>query len=159
MTDYSKQLAFIATTEEPKKLRVMITTARNVGADDVAEAATQRLYVLEPQEDPASMEHDFFQTMTALELVLSEERGKLVRLSPTRQRVAREGVAQVLQSLALEDEPDERYTMLLERGLPELTTEAVILRHRDRFSTDAFKAAKERLINSGVSMRDLPTRR
>ncbi len=42
--------------------------------------------------------------------------------------------------------------MLIERGMPELTGEAIVVRHSDRFSDDVVAAARRRLNDVGYSV-------
>jgi hypothetical protein len=46
--------------------------------------------------------------------------------------------------------------MLLERNLPELTGEAIILRHAERFEPFVVEAARNRLVKAGVDIGKLP---
>jgi hypothetical protein len=46
--------------------------------------------------------------------------------------------------------------MLLERNMPELTGEAIVLRHARRFDTEVVAAARQRLEMAGVDMAMLP---
>jgi hypothetical protein len=45
--------------------------------------------------------------------------------------------------------------MLLERGLPELTGEAIVLRHPQLFRRTAVEAARARLVEAGVTAPDI----
>ena len=65
----------------------------------------------------------------AFEYTLSEERGKNTRLSRTRQKVAKAGVVQTLSDWAAGSQETKGFRMLLERGMPEFTGEAITLRH------------------------------
>jgi hypothetical protein len=46
----------------------------------------------------------------------------------------------------------------LDRGMPELTGEAVILRHTDLFDPEVVAAARTRLVAAGVDVDQLPAR-
>ncbi len=124
MTDNSKVIAIIDSSSDPKQLRRFIENARRMKAPDVRDAAFRRLVEILPEEEPGSVEHDFWRSIHALEQVLLEERGKTVRLSRTRQKIARVGVMQTLRDFAAKKSPTQGFEMLLERGMPELTGEA-----------------------------------
>ncbi len=158
MTDNSKAIAIIDSSSDPKQLRRFIENARRMNAPDVRVAAFRRLVEILPEEEPGSVEHDFWRSIHALEQVLLEERGKTVRLSRTRQKIARVGVMQTLRDFAVKKSPSQGFEMLLERGMPELTGEAVILRHTDLFDPEVIAAARTRLVAAGVDVELLPAR-
>jgi hypothetical protein len=152
MSDPEKILGLIATCDDPEKLRSWIINARKGGEDRVADAAFRRLVSVLPKEKPGTVEHDFWQTIHAFEHVLSEERGKTTRLARTRQKVARVGEVQTLKDWALRSKSTDGFTMLLERNMPELTGEAIVLRHAHQFGADVLAAAKQRLARAGVDI-------
>jgi hypothetical protein len=102
------------------------------------------------------VEHDFWQTIHAFEHVLSEERGKTTRLSRTRQKVARAGVVQTLHDWAMSAKSTDGFDMLLERNIPELTGEAIVLRHALQFGAEVVAAAKRRLEAADIDLATLP---
>tara|TARA_R110000751_G_scaffold8822_6_gene34081 strand:- start:5450 stop:5968 length:519 start_codon:yes stop_codon:yes gene_type:complete len=157
MIGRQKILDRIADCTDPDKLKNWIANARREGAEDVEKAAFKQLISIAPSEAPGTVEHDFWQTIHAFEYVLSDERGKTTILSRTRQKVARVGVEKTLTDWALNTKKTEGFTMLLERNMPELTGEAIILRHPRKFDSDVVSAARERLHKAGVDV-DLLTR-
>jgi len=156
MSDPAKILSLIATCDDPEKLRSWITNARKGGDNRIADAAFRRLISVLPKEKPGTVEHDFWQTIHAFEHVLSEERGKTTRLARTRQKVARVGEIQTLKDWALSSKSTDGFTMLLERNMPELTGEAIVLRHAKQFGADVLAAANQRLVQAGVDTSALP---
>ena len=155
MTDHAKILEFIARCNEPDKLRALIKNARDQGGILVADAAFRKLVSLVPSERPGTIEHDFWQTVHAFEYVLAEERGRTTRLTRTRQKVAKVGVRQTLKDWALSGKDTEGFKMLLERGMAELTGEAIVLRHAPSFEPLVVEAARERLSQAGVDVDSL----
>jgi hypothetical protein len=158
MTDNSKAIAIIDSSNDPDQLRRFIENAQRMNFPEVREAAFRRLVEIMPDEEPGTVEHDFWRSIHALEEVLREERGKTVRLSRTRQKIARVGVMQTLSDLATSKTPAKGFEMLLERNMPELTGEAVVLRHKDLFDTDVVAAARTRLEVAGVDADQLPAK-
>ncbi len=156
MVDNTKILSCISECNDSEKLRTWIKNARTRKETRIADAAFRRLISLVPSERPGSVEHDFWQTVHAFEFTLSEERGKTVRLARTRQKVARIGVIETLKDWALSDKRTEGFEMLLERGMPELTGEAIVLRHPDKFDENVQAAARARLVEAGVDVTKLP---
>ena len=76
MTDHTQILALIAACNDAGTLRNWISNARSRGEIAVADAAFRRLIAILPEEEPGTIEHDFWQTIHAFEQVLSDERGK-----------------------------------------------------------------------------------
>jgi hypothetical protein len=154
MSANSKILASIAKCDDPKLLRTWIENAEKKKDPVIADAAFRRLVSLVPAEKKGTVEHDFWQSIHALEFVLSKEKGKTTRLSRTRQKINRVEVVQTLKDLALSKKPSAGFAMLIERGMPELTAEAVILRHPKTFDEEVCAAAHERLVSAGVDIRN-----
>ena len=157
MADEFKMLKFIEQCEDPEKLKSLGKNARDRGSSKVAEAAFRKLISVLPSERPGTVEHDFWQTVHAFELALSDERGKTTRLARTRQKVGRVGVIQTLKDWALTKTETDGFRMLLERGMPELTGEAIVLRHSNRFEPEIVAAARKRLEDAGVDVNRLPS--
>lgn len=149
--DESKMLAFVASCDDPEKLRTIEENARKRGADTLADAAFHRRVSVLPSEQPGTVEHDFWRSVHTLEAVRTEERGRKTLLSRTRRKVDRVGVRQTLADWALKPEKTTGFDMLLERNRSELLGEAVILRHPDEFETDVVVAARTRLEASGAA--------
>jgi hypothetical protein len=159
MIDHSNILTVIATCDDVEKLRTIIKNARARNATDVADAAFRKLISLVPSERPGTAEHDFWRTVYAFEHILTEERGKTTRLARTRQKVARVGAIQTLIDWALSDKETDGFKMLLERNMPELTGEAIVLRHSERFEPNVVSAARKRLSEAQVDVDSLSQRK
>lgn len=154
--DDAKLLAQIEACDDATKLRSWINNARRSARQDIADAAFLKLVSILPKEEPGTVAYDFWQTIHAFEHVLSDERGKTTRLARTRQKVARVGEVQTLRDWALSAKSTDGFSMLLERRMPELTGEAIILRHSDQFDKEVVAAARKRLQAAGVNIAALP---
>ncbi len=152
MGAHEKILTLIAACDEPDKLRTWIKNARDKSEPVIAEAAFRRLIAILPKEKPGTVEYDFWQTIYAFEQVLSDERSKTTRLARTRQKVARVGEVQTLKDWAVSEKSTDGFTMLLERNMPELTGEAIVLRHASHFDVSVVAAARNRLEQAGVDV-------
>lgn len=148
--DHTKILAFIDGCEDKTKLKTLLENARKQGVKEVEDAAFRKLVSIAPEGVSEPLERDFWRTIHAFELVLKEERGKTVLLSRTRQKVARAGVSATLEDWA-HGKQTQGFDMLIERGMPELTGEAIVLRHPDQFSAEAVESARRRLADIGYS--------
>jgi hypothetical protein len=145
----------IEAATEPAALRRIMDNAERLGARAVYSAAFRRFADLSAEGEPGSIEHDFWRAIHALEAALSTERGKTTRLSRTRQKLARAGTMQTVADLASAPKPSDGFAMLIERGMWELTAEALVLRHTDRFSPETVDAARARLTAAGCDTQSL----
>lgn len=155
MTEHGKIIALIQACSDVAKLENWISNAEREGAADVADAARRRRIEVEAStrvddsNDPLVL--DFWKSITALEFALSEERGKTIRLSRTRQKIARVGVQKTLADLTLKSTPSDGYYLLRDREMLDLSAEAVVLRFQDRFDGDVIDAARNRLAADSFS--------
>jgi hypothetical protein len=155
--DHSKIIAAIEVKSGPASLRQLMKNVAAQGVTAVHAAAFRRLVEILPEEEPGTVEHDFWRTIFAFEQLLRKERGKTVLLSRTRQKLKRVGVMQTLNDFATATATTQGFDMLIARSLPELTGEAVILRHEDKFEPEVVAAASARLAAAGVDVAALLT--
>ena len=155
MSNHAKILASIAGSTDADQLRRFRENAQRMGVTAVADAAFRRLIEVIPEQAPESIEHDFWMTIHAFEEVLRDERKKTVRLSRTRQKIGRVGVKQTLIDFATSKAPTDGFNMLIERGLPELTGEALVLKHSESFDPGVQSSARQRLEDAGVDITKL----
>ncbi|MDO9338880.1 MAG: hypothetical protein Q7T61_21000 [Caulobacter sp.] len=151
MTDHSKLFAFIARCESPADLKEMIRKGRLQNEQALADAAFNRLITIAPAANPGTLEHDFWRTVAAFEQLRTEYNGKTTLLSRTRQKVAKVGEQALLAEWA-RSKPTTGFEMLLEMRRPDLTGEAIVLRHPDRFTEAERAAATDRLVAAGVEV-------
>ena len=155
--DTSRILAFIAACEDEKQLGTLIVNARRQGATDVEQAAFRRLIALNPIDaSQSAVDRELWQTIKAFEHLLSTERGRTTRLSRTRQKLGRDSAHDTLAQWALAKKETEGFAMLIARGLPQLTGEAIVLRHAGEFEPAVVEAARTRLEKAGVDVAALP---
>lgn len=150
MAEHQKILDYIARCEDPKELRSLLANARNQAVKDVEDAAFLKLIAIVPEVRPGSLDHDFWRMVQAFEHIRSEENGRRTLLSRTRQKVRRVGVAQTLIDWATAKKVTVGFAMLMDLGLPELTGEAIVLRHSGAFSDEVVAAARARLAGAGA---------
>jgi hypothetical protein len=148
-------IALIKGETDPDALRRWIANGRREGSSLVEREAFERLCFIQPEATPGTVEHDVWQSIHALEEMLREERGKTVRLSRTRQKITRDGEAKTASDLTLKDQASAGFSDLIDRNCPELTFEAVVLRHPKTFDDEAQTAARSRLEDAGVNVENL----
>ena len=148
--DRSRVLNNIAQCDDPTKLRQYMKNARQRGADDVYHAAFHQLISVQPSAQLGTVAHDVWRTIYAFEELLKEERGKTVRLSRTRQKIRRDGEVKTVTDLTLKAEPSAGFHMLKDRGILELSFEALVVARADHFPNDVVDAASDRLESHGV---------
>ncbi len=160
MADVTKQeraaLDRIGTLDDPARLRALIVNAKSLKSEVVERAAFQRLCHVQPEADPGTVEHDVWQSIHALEEMLREARGKTVRLTRTRQKIGRDGEAKTASDLTLKPDASTGFDDLVRFQLPELTFEAVVLRHPGTFEEATLDAARARLEKAGITADALP---
>jgi hypothetical protein len=150
MTDdhVERALRTIERCDDPKKLQQIMHNARERGATVVRDAAFRRLCAVKPSAEPGTLEHAVWQSIFALEEVLRDERSKTTLLSRTRQKIGRDGEHKTVRDLVLKG-ASAGFDMLIERGMPDLTFEALALKFPTRFDADVIKASKARLEKAG----------
>jgi hypothetical protein len=148
-------LARIPDMTDPERLRAVIANARRQNVPDVERAAFARLCEIAPAAAPGTIAHDVWKSIGALEEMLRDERGKTVRLSRTRQKIARDGEVKTAADLTLRTTASDGFNDLIARGHPGLTFEAVVLRHPGSFAPDVRDAAAQRLTASGIDVSTL----
>jgi hypothetical protein len=145
-----RALELVARTDDPKALSTLAKNARQEGNFEVERAARLRLYALLPSNEPGTIEHDVWQSIFGLEDALSDERGKTIRLSRTRQKIAKDGEVKCVADLIL-GKTSKGFQLLEERKMLTLSFEAVALRHPEKFSDSVLSAANERLSSAGYN--------
>lgn len=149
--DVSDALERVSRSTNPKELASIAKNAARLGVLEVKRAAERRLFAVLPSADPTTLEHSVWQSIHALEAALTDERGRTTRLSRTRQKITRDGEHKTVADLVL-GKMSDGFTMLIERDLPDLTFEAVALKHEAEFGADVLEAAKRRLSEAGVDL-------
>ena len=149
---------FIANLKTVAQARNLMNNALRKGRTDVYQAAFRRLCEIEGKDHTDPVVVDFWKAIAALEQILFEEHGKIVRASRTRQKVKREGEIACLSHWALRDAETRGFELLVDRGLADLTGEAIIVRHANCFSPEVAAAAKARLVGRNIMRPEMDLR-
>ncbi|WP_338244790.1 hypothetical protein [Aurantiacibacter hainanensis] len=144
----AQALTRIESCTDPDVLKMMAKNALRLGEHKVRHAAQLKLYSVLPSAKPGTLEHSVWQCIHALEDALGNERGRTTRLHRTRQKIARDGEHKTVSDLVL-GKMSDGFKMLVDRGMPELTFEAVALKYATEFDDAVVEAAEKRLIEAG----------
>ena len=145
-------LRAIEDMEDPIRLKQMMKNAEDKGIGEVRDAAFIKLVNVLPEEKGEPFVFDAWKSIHALEEMETHDRGKTVRLSRTRQKIGRDGVRKTLADLAGATQSTKGFDMLIDRDLPELTFEAILLKHPGEFDEVTKTKAAERLRSANVDV-------
>jgi len=138
------------TLDDPKLVRNLLENARRAKRDDLVFQCQVRLAQLEGKRYETPLEQEFWAAVRAAEELASAKNGKTTRLIRTRQKVARVGIKRCLEDWAFHKGTTQGFDILVDGGHPELTGEAIVIRHPEEFSAEAVEAARARLVKHGI---------
>ena len=145
-------LATIEKCDDPGALRRIMKNAKKRGGDEIYDAAFQRLITIQPSAQVGTIAHDIWRTIYAFEELLKEERGKTVRLTRTRQKIQKDGEIKTAMDLTLKTTPSDGFRMLKDRGMLELSFEALVVARAEHFPGNVVDAARSRLEAEGMDI-------
>lgn len=121
--------------------------------EQIEVTARRRLAELAPSAPDnavaGSLEHDFWSMVDTVEQI-RRDRGRTVwRMNRLRPIAEHQGVLEALARCIQEETPGFRE--ILDYDLPELTAEAIALRHGEQFSPELLIIARNRLTDAGVT--------
>ena len=144
---------------DPKLVRTLLENAKKRGRADIVLKCQVRLAHLEGSKYASQLEREFWTAVSAAEELATLRNGKTTRLSRTRQKAARVGFKQCLEDWAFHKGTADGFDLLVDGGHPDLTGEAIVVRHPDEFSEAAVEAAKKRLLDHGIDLSRFEMRR
>ncbi|OEO32504.1 hypothetical protein VW23_011305 [Devosia insulae DS-56] len=136
---------------EPEKLRKLLFNARRLGHHDYAFQIQMRIAELAGLPFSDTLEREFWTAVSYVEEVKTEATGKTTRLSGTRTKHKKYGTIRCLGDWAMDPNPSEGLDRLVEHKRAELSGEAIVLRHADKFPAEAVASAAAKLAALGVS--------
>ncbi len=136
---------------DPQKLRTLAANAERLGHSDYAAKCRIRIAELAGQQYDDLLEREFWEAVTCAEEFKTAENGKTTRLSRTRQKHKRVGTHQCLVDWAFDPKTTDGFHILLETGRADLTGEAIVVRHADKFPPEAVASAELKLSAHGIS--------
>ena len=143
-------MATIETQTDPGRLRALIVNAERLEKPAVRDAAFRRLAAVQSEGEPGTAEHDLWSVIHAIEEMKRRDAGRTARLSALRREIEKLGLVPAIEKLVVKPAASERFEELIARGFPDLTAEAVVLGHPDRFGADARERSEARLRGAGV---------
>ena len=124
--------------------------ARNAKGKSLAveKATVRRIAVLEAKGPDGSVESDCWKMVLTVEEIRRQVRGKKSPMNRLRPKIERDGPVASLEYLALKK--NDGFAEVIEYGLPELTAEAIVIRHGEpMFSARAVSTARQHLQHAG----------
>ena len=135
---------------DPKLLRNLMENAQRKGRDDLVLKCQVRLAKLEGARYDTPLEKEFWAAVAAAEELATAKNGRTTRLGRTRQKVKRVGIKKCLEDWAVHTGTTQGFDILVQGGHPELTGEAIVVRHQSEFAPEIVNAARQRLIDYGI---------
>ncbi len=133
------------TMDDPDKLRTLLENARRLGREDLVVRCQAQIARLAGSQYDGELEQEFWQAVHMAEEIRLGNSGKKTPLTRTRQKFRRDGAQKCIADLATRADFTDGYQLLTEAGYPELTFEAVVLRHPDQFSPDDVEKVRQKL--------------
>ena len=129
----------IARMTDPAGLRNLMNNARRLSREEIYMHAFKRLCELEGLNLGDPLEREFYQVLNAYEELLTEKNGRTTKANRTRQKLRNKGVKQCLIDWATGNATGG-FELLVDKGLPELTAEYLVVRYGDRFDDEVVEA-------------------
>ncbi len=149
--DPAKAKALISSETDRKKLRNWMDSAKRYELPEVYEAAFRRFCQTEGFDVSDPLDREFRSVIVALEVALSEQRGKTVRLGRTRPKLERVGVRQTITDLVNAPQPSAGFLYLIEFGMHDMSAEALVIKYAKEFDERVVEAARSRLDEYGLA--------
>lgn len=134
----------LMTSEECENLAV---NALENGNLDLAQRAKRKAVELRARLHEANndVEREGWEAVEAYEAVMTERRGKKFRAQRTRQMIARHGMTEAIKRAVNRDDDPTGYTSLAGMKMPDLSFEAIVIRHPDVFGDEVVQKCRERI--------------
>lgn len=141
-----------ATLSNPDQVRNLLNNAKRLGKDALVFECQIRIGELAGEKFEDAVEREFWTAIAFAEELLTVENGKATKLSRTRQKVQRVGFSRTVNDLAAAATVSDGFLTLVNGGRPDLTAEAIVLRHVAAFEPAVRDAARAKLDAAGVDI-------
>jgi hypothetical protein len=138
--------------DDPIKLRKLMANAWRLGHDDLAFRCQLRIGEIAGAAYKDALEREFWVALVVAEEFKTQANGKTSRLAQTRQKFTRAGVEKALADWAGTEKPSDGLLRLVEGGRGDLSAEAALVRHADRFAALAVDSATAKLAAHNVAL-------
>jgi hypothetical protein len=146
MTERVVSTDWIATCVEVDRLQNFRKNATERNRPELARVAFDRLVELGiPSGASTPVDRAFWRTVGAYEAFRSEDAGKTVRATRTRQKARRATPREIIAELMLRRQPSDGFAFLRSRGRLDLPFENKVLDHASEFAPEVVAAAETRL--------------
>jgi hypothetical protein len=144
-----RALARIAKETNVDDLLALARNARGK-SPEVEREALRRLAALSAKHASGSVHHACWTMVHTVEATRRLKGAKVWRMNRMRRKIDKDGEVAALEYCALKETAG--FAEVLAYGMPELTAEAIVLRHSAHFSDGAKAAARQRLEKAGVNL-------
>lgn len=145
------------TFTDPDKLRKLMANAVRLGYDDLAFGCQMRIAQLAGNAHADPVERAFFTGLVAAEEFRTADNGRSTKLINIRARHKKFGAVRVLSDIMMTPELSEGFAKFVAHKRSDLTGEAIVLNHEDKFTVDVVNAARKKLMDQGVTLGEAET--
>ncbi len=132
--------------ETPEECEQLIKNVQDRKPELAIRARLKKIDLLASKHAAKSdVEKDIIKAMYAYEEVLTAKHGKKTRASRTWPMFERHGTITAVEKIVERPQETSGYKLTVEKGLQDISFEAVVLRYPTHFSQKAVAIAKERL--------------
>lgn len=137
----------VAKLKTPDECEIFAANCAERGQVDLAHQARRRSLALRAGQYGAGnlIEKECLEAIYAYEEALRLKHGKRVRANRTWQVIKSKGVIQAVDDIVSHDTTTVAFDMFEKMGLLECAFESVVLRHPNKFSSEALRKARARL--------------
>lgn len=137
----------VARLKSTRECEVFAKNARRLGRSDLALEAERRAIELLAQghQSDTAAEREAIQAIYAYEHILTEKNGRRTRANRTWQMVKRYGIIEAINRVVSRPDDAQGYLLLKEKGMEDLSFEAIVLRYPESFSEEAVSHSAARL--------------
>ncbi len=136
----------IETLETPKECDQLIANVEKRNPELARRALRKKIELQAVKHGAKSdTEREAWQTLYAYEELLSKMRGRNTKATRTRQMIDRYGIIKTIEKLVTKEDERTGFIILAQRGLLDLTAEALVLRYPQMFSPEANTISEKRL--------------
>jgi hypothetical protein len=147
----------ISRLKTASECQIVLERSKEKEMADVYRAVFKRYCQLVGHEndDPSDpLVAEFFETLAAYEQLLTEKNGVRTTAARTRQKIKNKGIHQSLVEWALSKAATNGFNLLVDAGLPEYTSEYLVVKYADRFPKHVVDRASGRLKEHDIAVLD-----